>query len=66
VRPGTLFFGRLGLGLQGRFDRPAGEFAGGGDGQGLDAREDLAVRGGIGGGLQLLGEQQHLLDQECL
>src|SRR6185437_1582394 len=61
-----LFFGRRGLGLQGGLHGPAGEFAGGGDGQGLDAGQDLAVRGVVGGLLQLLGEQQRLLDQQRL
>ena len=64
--PAPLFFGRLGLGLEGGLDGLAGEFAGGGDGQGLDARQNLAVGGGAGGGLQLLGQQERLLKEQGL
>jgi hypothetical protein len=53
----------LGLGLQGGLDGLASQFASGGDGQSLDAGEDLAVGCGVGGLLQLLGEQQGLLNE---
>ena len=43
---------------------PAGQLAGGGDGQGLDAGQDLAARRGVGGGPQLPGEQGGLLGEQ--
>jgi hypothetical protein len=61
--PAPLFFGRFGLRLQGGLDGLAGQFAGSGDGEGLDASEDLSVGGGVGGLLQLLGKQQGLLEE---
>src|SRR5262249_30255740 len=57
---------RRGLGLEGGLDRLAGQFAGGGDGQGLDLGENLTVGGAVGRGLQLLGEQQRLLQEQGL
>jgi hypothetical protein len=47
-------------------DGLAGQLAGGGDSQGLDLGEDVAVGGGVGGLLQLPGEQECLLDEEGL
>jgi hypothetical protein len=52
------FFGGLGLCLQGGLDGLAGEFAGGGDGEGLDLGEDLAIGGLVRGPLQLLGQKE--------
>jgi len=54
---GPLFFGPLGLGLERGLHGLAGQFPGGGDGQGLDAGEDLAVGGIVGGLLQLSGQE---------
>ena len=62
--PAPFFFGRLGLGRQGRLDGPAGEFADGGDGEGPDAGQDVAVRGRVGARLQLLGQEKRLLDPQ--
>src|SRR5262249_9688561 len=65
-RPGTPFFGRVGLGLQGGLDGLAREFLSGEDGGGLDAGEDLPV-GGLGGGaFELLGEQERLFEAKGL
>jgi hypothetical protein len=50
-----LFFGRWGLGLEGGLNGLPGEFACGGDGQGLDPGQDLAIGSVVGGLLQLLG-----------
>jgi predicted cupin superfamily sugar epimerase len=61
-----LFFGGRGLGLQGGLDGLAGQLAGGGDGEGLDAGEDQAVGCGVGGLLQLLGQEQGLLEEQGL
>jgi hypothetical protein len=67
VRAGApFFFDRLGLGLEGGLDGLAGEFAGGGDGQGLDASEDLAIRGRLRGLLQLAGQEHGLLQDQGL
>ena len=63
---GPLFFGPLGLGLEGGLHGLAGEFLGGGDGEGLDTADDLAVGGVIGGLLQLLGQEQGSLQYEGL
>jgi hypothetical protein len=66
VRPGALYFGGGGLGLEGGLDRLAGQFAGGGDGEGLDAGEDVAVGGRLSSRLQLLGQEQGLLQEQGL
>jgi hypothetical protein len=50
--------------LQGSLDSPAGQFAGGGDGQGLDLGQDLAISSGVGGLLELASQQEGLLQDE--
>jgi len=54
----------VGLGLQGGLDGPASEFAGAGDGQGLDLGQDLPIGGLIGGLLELAGQQEGLLNDQ--
>src|SRR5262249_60440641 len=51
-------------GLEGGMDGLGGELAGGGDGQGLHPLEDLAVGGGVGGLLELAGQEQGLLQEQ--
>jgi hypothetical protein len=52
--------------LEGGLDGLPGELPAGRDGGGLDAGEDLAVRGAVGGPLELSGEGEGLLDQQGL
>jgi len=66
VRPGALFFGRGGPGLERRLDGPAGQLPAGRDGGGLDGGEHPAVGRGVGGLLQLPGEQEGQLDEQGL
>src|SRR5262249_30833603 len=59
-----LFFGLLGLGLEGGFDGLAGQLAAGRGGEGLGPGEDVGGRGIGGGPRPLAGEEEGLLDEE--
>jgi hypothetical protein len=58
------FFGPLGLGLEGRLERLAGQLPPGADGDEFGVGQDAAVGGGVGGGLEFAGHQQGLLDEK--
>jgi hypothetical protein len=50
--------------LQGGLDGLAGQLASGRDGHGLDLGQDLAIGSGVGGLLELAGQQERLLKDE--
>ena len=61
-----LFFEGLDLGLERVLQGPAEEVAAGAQQERLAAVDDLPVRGGVGGGLQFLGQGQGPLDDQAL
>jgi hypothetical protein len=60
------FFGRTGLLLEGGLDGLAGQLPASRDGSGLDGSEHLSVGCVVGGGFELLGQQQGVFDEQRL